>query len=68
MYAVLFNAPYGTVQTQNQFQGVFTTRDKALAHVRKWKDLRLIPGYVATVTRIGVDDDTALEKVAEIEM
>ena len=68
MFIVRLFAPYGTMPKQAEFQGIFTTKDKAMERVHFWKDMGCVEGYTALIETARVDNEGKHEKVFEVQL
>lgn len=68
MFIVRMFAPYGTVPVQAEFQGIFTTKDKAMERIHFWKDMGCVTGYTALIETACVDGVGKHEKVFEVQL
>lgn len=64
-YIVRLFAPYGTVPTQGEYQGLFSTKEKAMGRIRFWKDMTCVQGYTAVIELVQPDGGQS-EKVFEV--
>lgn len=67
LFLVRLFAPYGTLPTQGDYQGIFTTKEKAMDRVRFWKDTKCVEGYTAVIY-VTQPDTGDCEKVFEVQL
>ena len=55
MYVVQIFAFFGWMTTERQFQGLFTTQEKAFEHIHKLQSFPTFRNHIVTITKITPD-------------
>ena len=67
LYLVRLFAPYGTLPKQGEYQGIFTTKEKAMERVHFWKDSKCVDGYTCVIY-VTTPDTSISEKIFELQL
>lgn len=66
-FVVRLFAPYGTFPTQTEYQGIFTTKEKAMERIHYWKGFSIVQGYTAVIHTVKPDETQSENKVFEVQ-